>query len=183
MKGVLVAHGGDIVPTLGVGAEARSGPRTRLTSDLWRCAKCVALAAAASLRLEETGVAVRQRVGSGDDPVATTTTSSKVSTSRTGLARRWSLLADPGEMRARCRALDWAATPLKPAEQWPSALHAAVWLSLDSGMAMCIHAGPELMLVYNDGFARVLGGGSPTRCVDQDVRHQPRLRLEAPFWT
>jgi len=36
------------------------------------------------------------------------------------------LFAGPGEVRARCRALDWAATPLGPVERWPASLRTAV---------------------------------------------------------
>ncbi|RYE93670.1 MAG: PAS domain S-box protein, partial [Myxococcales bacterium] len=67
------------------------------------------------------------------------------------------LFAGPGEMRARCRALDWGATPLGPVAGWPGALRAAVRLVLDSGVAMGVYAGPGHGFVYNDGFVRALG--------------------------
>ena len=62
------------------------------------------------------------------------------------------LFAGPGEMRARCRAIDWAATPLGPIATWPPALCAAIRLCLDSGFPMCVHAGPEQVLLYNDAY-------------------------------
>ncbi len=36
-----------------------------------------------------------------------------------GGATAAALFVGPGELRARCRALDWAATPLGPVEAWP----------------------------------------------------------------
>ena len=67
------------------------------------------------------------------------------------------LFAGPGEAAAHCRALDWAATPLGPVGQWPAALRWAVRLCLDSGLGMCVYAGPEYVLVYNDAFVQALG--------------------------
>ena len=67
--------------------------------------------------------------------------------------------AGPGEMRARCRALDWSATPLGPIETWRPALRTAVQLCLDSGFPTVVHAGPEKVLIYNDHYMRALGGG------------------------
>ena len=67
------------------------------------------------------------------------------------------LFAGPGEMRARCRAIDWAATPLGAVAGWPAALRLAVRVCFDSGFAKCIYAGPELVLIYNDAFRRALG--------------------------
>ena len=67
------------------------------------------------------------------------------------------LFAGPGEMRARCRALDWAATPLGPVEHWAPALRTAVRLCLDAGVTTCLYAGPELVLVYNDPYRASLG--------------------------
>jgi hypothetical protein len=41
-----------------------------------------------------------------------------------------------GEMGARMRALDWAATPLGPPEDWPQALKTTVRLILTSHRPM-----------------------------------------------
>ena len=71
------------------------------------------------------------------------------------------LFAGPGELRALCRALDWAATPLGPVEEWPAGLQAAARLCLDAGFATCLYAGPELVLVYNDRFVEALGRKHP----------------------
>jgi len=65
------------------------------------------------------------------------------------------------EMAARCRALDWAATPLGPVAGWSAALRGAVRLCLEAGFPGCVHAGEALVLVYNDGFAAILGEKHP----------------------
>ena len=72
-------------------------------------------------------------------------------------ATRATLFPGDSEMARRCRALDWAATPLGPPERWPGALRTAVAFGLTSGLPTCIYAGPELVLVYNDHWRPWLG--------------------------
>jgi PAS domain S-box-containing protein len=69
----------------------------------------------------------------------------------------------PGEseMAARCRALDWASTPLGPVEGWPAALRWAVRTALEAPFPINLWCGPELVLIYNDGYAPVLGSKHP----------------------
>ncbi len=43
------------------------------------------------------------------------------------------LFAGPGELATRCRALDWAATPLGPVTGWPASLRTAAAIVLRSG--------------------------------------------------
>ena len=95
------------------------------------------------------------------------------------------LFAGPGEMRARCRIFDWGATPLGPVERWPEALCTTVRLCLDSRFPMCVFNGPELILVYNDRYAEVLGVakhpwalGRPAREVWAEIwcQVEPELR-------
>src|SRR5690606_12347419 len=57
--------------------------------------------------------------------------------------------AGPGEMRARCRAFDWAATPLGPVEGWPPTLRTTVELVLASGLPNVVLWGRELIQIYN----------------------------------
>ncbi len=64
-------------------------------------------------------------------------------------------------MRARCRALDWAASPLGPVDAWPAALRWAVRTALDSPFPINLWCGAERVLVYNDGYRRVLGARHP----------------------
>ena len=69
--------------------------------------------------------------------------------------------AGPGEMRARCRAFDWAATPLGPADAWPPHLRTAADLVLAGGFATVLHYGPEAIQLYNDACAPSLGPRHP----------------------
>jgi signal transduction histidine kinase len=71
------------------------------------------------------------------------------------------LFAGDGEMRARCRATDWAATPLGPVGAWPAALRWTVRTAMDSPFPINLWCGPELVLIYNDGYRHVLGDKHP----------------------
>ena len=71
------------------------------------------------------------------------------------------LFGAPGEMAARCRDLDWAATPLGPVERWPAALRTIVRTALESPFPINLWCGPELVLIYNDGYRHVLGAKHP----------------------
>ena len=90
-----------------------------------------------------------------------------------------SLFAGPGKIRARCRALDWAATPLGPVGTWPAALRAAARLCLDCARPMCVFGGPALVHVYNDAYAAAVASsrhphalGRPAREVWADIWDQ-----------
>ena len=71
------------------------------------------------------------------------------------------LFAGPGEMRARCRGLDWTATPLGPVEEWPQSLRTAVSVCLASGFPKLVMWGPELVQLYNDAFRPILHAKHP----------------------
>jgi PAS domain S-box-containing protein len=60
-------------------------------------------------------------------------------------------------MSDRIRAHDWAATPLGAVETWPQSLKSAVDLILPGGFPMIILWGPQLIQIYNDGYARIMG--------------------------
>ena len=67
------------------------------------------------------------------------------------------LFDGPGQMRARCRAVDWAGTALGPVSSWPVQLRVMVRVCLDSGSPMSLHWGPSLAVVYNDAFIPLMG--------------------------
>ena len=71
------------------------------------------------------------------------------------------LFGAAGEMAERCRALDWAATPLGPVETWPPALRTIVRAALESPFPINLWCGPELVLIYNDGYRPVLAAKHP----------------------
>src|SRR4051794_15605113 len=70
-------------------------------------------------------------------------------------------LAGGGEMGAAIRALDWARTPIGPLERWPPELRTAVDICLSSRFPILIWWGPQLVKLYNDDYARILGAKHP----------------------
>jgi PAS domain S-box-containing protein len=69
--------------------------------------------------------------------------------------------AGGGEMRRRIREHDWASTPLGPIEGWPLTLRSTVDTLLASAFASVVLWGPELIQVYNDGYAQLIGVKHP----------------------
>jgi PAS domain S-box-containing protein len=66
-----------------------------------------------------------------------------------------------GMMGALIRTHDWSSTPLGPCEAWPAGLRATVDLVLGSPMAMVLLCGPELVQIYNDSYATIMGPKHP----------------------
>jgi PAS domain S-box-containing protein len=66
-----------------------------------------------------------------------------------------------GAMRRRLDATDWASSPLGPREKWPQSLKLVVDLVLASGFPMAVRWGPELVMLYNDAYAPLLGAKHP----------------------
>jgi len=64
-------------------------------------------------------------------------------------------------MRARVRDFDWAATPLGAQDKWPESLKLVLNVILDSGFPMSLRWGPDLVVLYNDAYASLLGGRHP----------------------
>ena len=71
------------------------------------------------------------------------------------------IFAGSGEMRARCRDLDWATTPLGPVEVWPASLRTATQMVLAAPTAMLLLWGPRLVQIYNDPYRAVIGTKHP----------------------
>ncbi|GLC26914.1 PAS domain-containing sensor histidine kinase [Roseisolibacter agri] len=69
------------------------------------------------------------------------------------------VFAAPGEMAARCREIDWAATPLGPVERWSTSLRTTVGLVLSSRQPMFLWWGPKLVQFHNDAYRPSLGTG------------------------
>jgi PAS domain S-box-containing protein len=68
----------------------------------------------------------------------------------------------PGGMRQRVREFDWADTPLGPRAGWPATLAFTVDLVLASGFPMAVRWGPQLITIYNDAYAGLLGERHPS---------------------
>jgi PAS domain S-box-containing protein len=81
-------------------------------------------------------------------------------------------------MRALVDAKDWSTTPLGPRESWSPSLTLALDIVLASGFPMALRWGPEFVLIYNDGYAPILGEkhpwalGLPARIAWSEVWHQ-----------
>ncbi|SFP70142.1 PAS domain S-box-containing protein [Geodermatophilus dictyosporus] len=65
-----------------------------------------------------------------------------------------SLFANGGEVGREMAARDWAATPVGPPGQWPSALRNLVRIVLTSRFSMWAAYGSELTAFYNDAYQR-----------------------------
>ncbi len=90
-----------------------------------------------------------------------------------------------GEMGERMRAMDWARTPLGPAERWPRSLKTAVRIMLTSRQAMFVWWGEELVNLYNDAYKSIVGGkhpealGQPASVVWREIWDQVGPRAES----
>ena len=71
------------------------------------------------------------------------------------------LFAGPGEMRARCRELDWASTPVGAVDTWPSSLVTVVGIVLAAPVPMIVLWGPDAIQIYNDGYSELMGAKHP----------------------
>ncbi len=81
-----------------------------------------------------------------------------------------------GDMGARLRAVDWAATPLGPAAQWPQSLKTAVRIMLTSRQPMFVWWGDDLINLYNDAYRAIVGGKHP------DALGQPASVVWREIW-
>lgn len=74
-------------------------------------------------------------------------------------------LAGGGEMGELMRSFDWIESPLGPPEFWPQSLRTSVSICLNSRFPIAIWWGPELVVLYNDGYIPVLGVKHPGRAL------------------
>jgi hypothetical protein len=61
------------------------------------------------------------------------------------------------DVGAVARAVDWASTPLGPPSTWPTALRVVVETCFSTRFPMLVTWGPELTMIYNDGYREMLG--------------------------
>ena len=71
------------------------------------------------------------------------------------------LLPGQGELGTLIAGYDWAASPLGPIAHWPRPLLDAVALILHAPVPMVLFWGPQLVALYNDAYARVIGDRHP----------------------
>ncbi|RLP98637.1 SpoIIE family protein phosphatase [Micromonospora sp. CV4] len=86
----------------------------------------------------------------------------------------------PGESTgpgaAAVLAHDWAGTALGPPEQWDPAIRTVVDLILACPMPMALAYGDDLVLLYNDGYADLLGSKHPA------ALGRPSAEVYAEIW-
>ncbi|KAI8586681.1 hypothetical protein BDZ88DRAFT_399585 [Geranomyces variabilis] len=78
-----------------------------------------------------------------------------------GFVPEYHSLRDGGEMGNRIREFDWASTSLGPRQHWTSCLKLAVNTILTSPFKAGLFWGPERLMIYNDGYAQILGPSHP----------------------
>jgi PAS domain S-box-containing protein len=57
--------------------------------------------------------------------------------------------------------VDWSQTSFGPIERWPQSLRTAASMVLGSTLPMFLGWGPDFLLLYNDGYADILGDRHP----------------------
>ncbi|MFL6535421.1 MAG: PAS domain-containing protein [Pseudomonas sp.] len=74
--------------------------------------------------------------------------------------------------------LDWTTSPLGASETWPQSLRTAVDIVLHSPMPMAVLWGPQLIHLYNDAYARLVGDKHPRAFGQPSHTAWPELRGE-----
>lgn len=86
-----------------------------------------------------------------------------------GSPRAADWVAGGGQMGELIRSTDWSVTSLGPIEHWPQSLRSAVSILLPSKAQIAMFWGSDLITLYNDAYAPVLGAKHP-RALGQPVR-------------
>ncbi|KQU54529.1 hypothetical protein ASG72_02515 [Bosea sp. Leaf344] len=81
-----------------------------------------------------------------------------------------------GQMGARIRDFDWAASPLGPPELWPLPLRSAVSICLNSSFPTAVYWGRQLHLLYNDAWAPIPAEKHPS------ALGRPAIEVWADIW-
>jgi PAS domain S-box-containing protein len=76
-----------------------------------------------------------------------------------------------GTCGALIRSIDWADSPLGPAQFWPTALKTTLAIMLNSRHPMFLWWGPELIQFYNDAYVPSFGEGKHPRAMGQEGEH------------
>jgi len=78
--------------------------------------------------------------------------------------------SSPSGMRELFLGTDWSATPLGPVEAWPTNLQVLVDVCLSSRFPMLVCWGPDLLMLYNDGYRTILGESKHPEAWGRPVR-------------
>ncbi len=80
------------------------------------------------------------------------------------------LFTNGGEAGELLAAIDWAATPLGPVENWPASLRTSIRICLTSRHPILLWWGNDFVKIYNDAYAPMLGQKHPW-ALGQPGRH------------
>ena len=83
------------------------------------------------------------------------------------------------DMRRRIESFDWAATPLGPRATWSPRLNFAVDMIVASKFPSALRWGPELVLIYNDAYAPMLGDRHPATLGKTFAQSPPASAVES----
>ncbi|MCJ2129578.1 PAS domain-containing protein [Methylobacterium sp. E-045] len=86
-------------------------------------------------------------------------------------------LSEGGEMGARIRVHDWAATPLGEPSSWPQSLRSTLSVCLNSSIVSALYWGSEFVLIYNDAYAPALAERHP------QALGQPLREVWSELWS
>ncbi|WP_164851339.1 ATP-binding protein [Larkinella soli] len=98
-------------------------------------------------------------------------------------------LSGGGETGELMRSIDWSATSLGPAADWPRSLKTCVRIILTSRQPMFVWWGTDLVNLYNDPYKAIVGGkhpealGQPASAVWREIWDQVGPRAEAALRT
>lgn len=73
----------------------------------------------------------------------------------------WERAAQRSPIGEALLAVDWSATGLGPPASWPAQLRTAVEICLTTRFPMLVCWGPELRMIYNDGYREMIGDKHP----------------------
>lgn len=93
-----------------------------------------------------------------------------------GDAAAGSGVSEMPQMMDATAAFDWRATPLGMRDDWSPTLRIMVDTMLRSLHPMCLIWGPDRILLYNDGYAPILGARHP------DALRQPTDKVWPELW-
>lgn len=78
------------------------------------------------------------------------------------LGQSFDFLSGGGEMGRLMRSMDWGATPLSDPGTWPQSLRTSVSTCLNCSFPILVWWGPELVKLYNEAYAPILGAKHPS---------------------
>lgn len=88
---------------------------------------------------------------------------------------RMDWLPQVGETADLLRSRDWSKTTLGPPSEWSETLRTSISICLDSRYPILLWWGPQMLMLYNDAYAAILGAkhpaafGSPGRKVWPEI--------------